>query len=316
MNHPEVIRFLAAHHGVASVDQLRGLNFGKHALVRARRQGLLVSPARGVVALAGRELSFEGRAVVAQLAAGGEAFVSGPSAGVLHGLRGMPTSRIEVSIKQTRRVDLPAWCRVFRTSWIDEERDVIVRADGLRVASPLRMMFGLAAQFNQHRFERAAEDVWHKNLVTPAEAADYLADIRRSGRTGVTRFEKWLEKTSVRTRPSHSGLELDFVDMIDRVGLPTPKRQHPLLLATGRVDPPRPRVARRSGSPSNPVIPGGTAVTSVNGSIRPGTEPVTSSDGESFVTTRRRSGIPCGTARELLAIYRRRIADLRGSVES
>ena len=92
MNHPEVIRFLVAHHGVASVDQLRGLNFGKHALVRARRQGLLVSPARGVVALAGRELSFEGRAVVAQLAAGGEAFVSGPSAGVLHGLRGMPTS--------------------------------------------------------------------------------------------------------------------------------------------------------------------------------------------------------------------------------
>ena len=128
--------------------------------------------------------------------------MSGPSAGVLHGLRGMPTSRIEVSIKQTRRVDLPAWCRVFRTSWIDEERDVIVRADGLRVASPLRMLFGLAAQFNQHRFERAAEDVWHKNLVTPAEAADYLAEIRRSGRTGVTRFEKWLEKTSVRTRPS------------------------------------------------------------------------------------------------------------------
>ncbi len=235
MNHPEVIRFLVAHHGVASVDQLRGLNFGKHALVRARRQGLLVSPARGVVALAGRELSFEGRAVVAQLAAGGEAFVSGPSAGVLHGLRGMPTSRIEVSIKQTRRVDLPAWCRVFRTSWINEERDVIVRVDGLRVASPLRMMFGLAAQFNQHRFERAAEDVWHKNLVTPAEAADYLADIRRSGRTGVTRFEKWLEKTSVRTRPSQSGLELDFVDMIDRVGLPTPKRQHPLLLATGEL---------------------------------------------------------------------------------
>ncbi len=51
----------------------------------------------------------------------------------------------------------------------------------------------------------------------------------------MTRFESWLEKTSVRKRPSHTGLELDFVDMIDRVGLPTPKRQHPLRLATGEL---------------------------------------------------------------------------------
>jgi hypothetical protein len=315
MNHPEVIRFFTAHHGVASVDQLRGLNFGKHALLRARRQGILVSPARGVVALAGRELSFEGRAAVAQLAAGGEAFVSGPSAGVLHGLRGMPTSRIEVSIKQTRRVDLPPWCRVFRTSWIDEERDVILRADGLRVASPLRMMFGLAAQFNQHRFERAAEDVWHKNLVTPAEAADYLAEIRRSGRTGVSRFEKWLEKTSVRDRPSHSGLELNFVDMIDRVGLPTPKRQHPLWLATGELihlDLAWPD-ARLAVEPGHSWWHGGDLRQRLDQARDRACDVV----GWRVVRyDEAAQHDPLGTARELLAIYRRRLADLRGSVES
>jgi hypothetical protein len=72
------------------------------------------------------------------------------------------------------------------------------RADGLRLATPLRTLFGLAEQFNQHRFERAAEDVWHKGLVTPDQAADYLATIRRSGRTGVIRMETWLERISIR----------------------------------------------------------------------------------------------------------------------
>src|SRR5215207_6013398 len=129
MNHPEIVRFLADHHWVASVEQLRERGLGKAALRYARQTGLLVTPARGVVALHGVELTFEGRAAVAALAAGGEAFISGPSAGVLYGLRAMPRSRIEVSIRQTRRVDLPSWCRVFRTSWIDELRDVVVRPD-------------------------------------------------------------------------------------------------------------------------------------------------------------------------------------------
>ncbi|HEU4842508.1 MAG TPA: hypothetical protein VFT09_13735, partial [Ilumatobacteraceae bacterium] len=93
----------------------------------------------------------------------------------------------------------------------------------------------LAGRFGQHRFERAAEDVWHKGLVTPEQADDYLTAIRRSGRTGVRRMEHWLEKTSLRPRPAQSGLELDLVDMIERVGLPTPVRQLPLTLPSGET---------------------------------------------------------------------------------
>ena len=47
-------------------------------------------------------------------------------------------------------------------------------ANGIRVASPLRMLFGLASQFNDHRFARAAEDAWLKRLVTPDDARTYL----------------------------------------------------------------------------------------------------------------------------------------------
>jgi hypothetical protein len=315
MNHPDVVKFLAEHHWVASTAQLHELGVTKTALQHARRTGLLTTPTRGVVALAAVKLSFEGRALVAQLAAGDEAFVSGPSAGVLYGLRAMPTERIEISIKQWRRLVLPPWCRIFHTSWIDEDRDVVTRPDGLRVASPLRMLFGLAAQFNQHRFERAAEDVWHKQLASPADAADYLAEVRRSGRTGVARFEVWLEKTSFQARPGHTGLELKFVDMIERVGLPTPTRQYPLFLATGELihlDLAWPD-ARLAVEPGHSWWHGGDLRQRAD-QARDRACNVVGWQIERYDEAAQAD--PRGTAQELLAIYRRRVADLRPSLES
>jgi very-short-patch-repair endonuclease len=147
----------------------------------------------------------------------------------------MPRRPAEVTVMENHQLTVPPWARLVRTSWIDEDRDVVARQDGLRVASPLRTLFGIARRFNQYLFERAAEDVWHRKLATPDEAADYLAAVRRSGRAGVTRFDKWLEKTAARSRPSQSGLELDFVDMLRHVGLPPAERQHPLLLLTGEL---------------------------------------------------------------------------------
>jgi hypothetical protein len=235
MNRPDVLKFLADHHWVASLDQLRELKVSKAAVQHARRCGVLDTPLRGIVSLAAVDLSFEGRAMVIQLAAGDTSFVSGPSAGVLYHLRMMPRTPVEVAVKETHQLTVPSWGRLVRTSWIDEDRDVVTRSDGLRVASPLRMLFGLARRFNQHRFERAAEDVWHRKLATPDDAAAYLAAVRRSGRGGVTRFEAWLEKTITRPRPSQSGLELDFVDLLDSVGLPKPERQHPVVLPSGET---------------------------------------------------------------------------------
>jgi hypothetical protein len=314
MNQPEVVKLFAEHHWVASLGQLKELAVSPSAIHRARQRGLIVTPVRGVVAVAGVELSFEGRALAAQLALAHEAFVSGPSAGVIRGLRAMPKQRIEVTVKEDRRLRPPTWCRVVRTSWIDEDRDVEVRDDGIRVASPLRMLFGLAGQFNDHRFERAAEDVWHKNLVTPDVAADYLSAIRRSGRGGVSRFERWLEKTAVRTRPSHTGLELEFVDMIDRVGLPTPKRQHPLLLATGELihlDLAWPE-ARLAVEPGHSWWHGGDLRQRLD-QARDRACNVVGWQVERYDEAAQAD--PLGTALELLAIYRRRVADLRPSPE-
>jgi len=170
-----------------------------------------------------------------QLHVGATSFISGVSAGVLHGLRQMPKHPIEITTRQRRQATMPPWGRLVYTSWIDPQRDVRTHPDGVRVASPLRMLFRLAGFFNQHRFERAAEDCWHLGLVTPSGAEDYLAEIRRSGRGGVIRFEDWLVKVSYRPRPSQSALELDVADAVRRAGLPEPEPQYPLRLRSGEV---------------------------------------------------------------------------------
>jgi hypothetical protein len=234
MNRPDVVKFLAEHHWVASVEQLRALKVTPDALKHARRIGAVTSPVHGVVTVPGVQLTVEGRALLAQFAAGREAFVSGPTAGALHGLRSMPTAVVEVTVLR-RHVVLPSHCHLVQTHWIVEERDVCVRDDGIRVASPLRMLFGLAGQFNQFRFERAAEDAWHKGLVSPEDAWEYLELIRRSGRGGVKRLADWLEKATLRDRPAQSGLELDLLALIEAAGLPDPARQHPLRLPSGET---------------------------------------------------------------------------------
>ena len=235
MNRPDVLRLFTSQHGVVSLQQLAALGISRDVVSAAFQRGSVDRVHRGVYALAGTSLTFEGRALALQLLTGHEAFLSGPTAGHLHGLRGMPTGSIEVTVHETHRARLPSPHRLVVTSWIEEERDVQQRPDGIRVATPLRMLFGLARRFNQHRFERAAEDVWHKGLVTPDEAGAYLNAIRQSGKHGVKRMEQWLERTSFLRAPAQSGLELDFVAMIEQIGLPTPVRQLPLTLQSGEI---------------------------------------------------------------------------------
>jgi hypothetical protein len=233
MDVPEVLQLFASQHGVAGVGQLTALGVGPWTIKRRRARGTWSTVLPGIVRIAGADDTFELRCMALVLYCGPPGFLSGPTAGALLGLRRMPRGRVEITVRTLVRAQSPAWARFVSASWIDLDRDVITRPDGLRLASPLRMLFGLASQFNQHQFERAAEDAWHLGLISPCGAAEYLEAIRRQGRGGVARFEAWLEKTAARPRPSQSGLELDVLDLIRRAGLPEPERQHPLVLRDG-----------------------------------------------------------------------------------
>ncbi|MGH9272726.1 MAG: hypothetical protein ACRDZ2_15820 [Ilumatobacteraceae bacterium] len=235
INRQDVLALFASQRWVASVDQLLELPVSRSTIDRSCRAGVIVRILPGVVMVAGAEDTFVARAMALQLAVGPDSYISGVSAGVLYGLRNMPRRRIEITAPHGRAVVMPPWGRLEHTVWVHADRFTVVRPDGLRVSSPLMTLFRMARTFNDHRFERAAEDFWHKQLLTPEEADEFLGAVRGSGRGGVLRFERWLQRCDGRERPSQSGLELDVVEAIRRAGLPEPQRQHPLTLRSGEL---------------------------------------------------------------------------------
>jgi very-short-patch-repair endonuclease len=222
----------AGQFGTITRRQLLEHGTSSSSIARATARGHLVPLLPGVFRFASSPETFLMRAVAAQHATAPVGYLSGWTAARLVGLRKMPSSPIHVTVPSGTNRSLRPWVDCHRSRWYAEE-DRVVRADGLIVATPLRMLFGLAAAFNQYRFERAAEDAWHLQLITPAEAADYLEAHRCRGKDGVATMERWLERALGRRRPTQSELERILVEALERRALPPPERQYPIELASG-----------------------------------------------------------------------------------
>ena len=233
----------------------------------------------------------------AQLAAGAEAFVSGPSAGVLHGLRGMPTTADRGHGQASAAgSSLPPWCRLVRTSWIDEERDVVVRdRTGIRVASPLRMLFGLAAPVQpaplraggRGRLAQAASS-------RPTTPRDYLAadPALRSHRRDADERVAGEDVARGRAR-RRAGSSSTSSTLIERVGLPDARAPAPAAsCASGEVihlDLAWPDV-RLAVEPGPLVV--ARRRPRASGATRPATGRAAPSAGTSSATTRTAAGDP------------------------
>ena len=188
-----------------------------------------------VYRLASAPDTFLSRAMSVQLWTAGEGFISSWSAGRIHGLRRMPHEPVHFTVPARFSRRSPAWIHLDRARWYHPVRDRRTHSTGLVVATPLRMLFGLAHDFNHHRFTQAAEDAWHLGLTDPIEMATYLEEHRCRGKDGVATMQRWLERVENRSRPTQSHLERDVIEALERVGLPTPSLQYPLRLANGEV---------------------------------------------------------------------------------
>ena len=228
-----LLHLFGRQQGVAADRQLLD-HLTRRQIRRAVANGLFVPELPGVRRLAGVPEESPMRVSALSLYAGDDGFVSGMSAARQLGVSCVPLEYFEVMIRDRRDPRLPDWAKSTRTAWrIDEDRKEL--ADGLNVASPLRALFRCGATCGDVRFEKIAEQMWHKKLITPTEAAEYLDLVRRQGRRGVLRFEHWLEKAIARPRASQSTLEVDLATALDKLGAPTPLRQFPLTLLTGEL---------------------------------------------------------------------------------
>ena len=232
----DIMQRAAMRHGVLSVDDLLH-EFGRTraSISRARRAGLIIDMMPGVVRLVSSTDTFLGRCHALQLRFGDVGFLSGWTAGRLMGLRAMRREPVFLTVRHGVRRASPPWATMHLTRWFDDDVERWLHTDGLITASPMRTLWSLAAEFNQHRFERAAEDAWHLGLITPAEAATYLERHRCRGKDGVLRLEGWLERAAGHERPAQSNLERHFLHALERRSLPPPERQHPLELPTGEI---------------------------------------------------------------------------------
>jgi hypothetical protein len=234
MDNPDVLRLIAAQRGIVSLQQLWSLGIARSSVWRCQRAGAVTTLLPGVLLVASHSLTFEAEALAVQLHTAPDGVLTSTTAARLLGLRGMPTRPIRVLVSRRTRTTLPSWVHKASSSWIVEDEDVTT-VRGLRLLRPVRMLLSLAELFNDFRFERAAEDAWHLDLVSPEEAAAFLATYRRQGRAGIARYERWLNTTARRTRPSQSGFELDILGAIRRAGLPEPERQYSVTLLSGET---------------------------------------------------------------------------------
>ena len=257
-----IFQLFGSQYNVAAVEQLveRGLSVSHHQACRAGTACSSVVAARGVVRLAGRDETFESRAMAPPPAQpSSRTFLSGPTAAALRGSAGhAEVDGSSSSLPETERpvaTDPPGRSLVY-ASWIDPDEDFddasrrspggaaaahAVRARRTVHPTSLRARGrGRLAPRPGHA-ERGRRTTWPR--------------VRRSGRGGVTRFQTWLEKTEcaapTEQRPD-SSVDIRRDDPL-APGCPSPSASIHSRLRNGVHDPHRsglagPPAGRRAGT--------------------------------------------------------------------
>jgi very-short-patch-repair endonuclease len=237
-----LLELFRCQHGVARRDQLVALGVHRATIWRSLRDGELVEILPGVVRVHSSPDTFEMRAMAVQLQAAPDGYLSSFTSARLHGIWEMPAAPVFVTVPRRipgqrstshQRTPLPRWVARSESNWHDEA-DVALVA-GFRLERADSMLFTLAARCNEHRFERIAEKAWHLGLVTPESLRGYVDHSRRRGRSGVRRMLWWLDKVGTRSRAMQSNFEVDLLHAVRTVGLPEPRKQHPLTLRSGET---------------------------------------------------------------------------------
>ena len=95
MNHrTEISTLLLAQHGLITKQQVLAAGFTARTVSRAIERGGYEEVLPGVLRSVQHPVTFESRAMAAQLHAGPGAALSGPTAARLYGVRGMPRERV------------------------------------------------------------------------------------------------------------------------------------------------------------------------------------------------------------------------------
>jgi hypothetical protein len=229
---PQLMLTIATRHGVVGTDDLLADGISSSTIRGLVRGGVLVAVHSGVYRLATSPDSFEARCAAACLA-DGESVVTGLAAARLWQFRHTPRpDRPEVLVGHDRR-PLTRGVLVRRTNLLEPE-DVIIREDGIRIASPPRAWFDCALRLDDTRFEKLTEWVLDHHAGVPS-LWRVTRRLSSRGRPGLARVRRVMSQREDWQRPAGSGLEVDVHNALAERGVGPLVRQHTLRLLNGTV---------------------------------------------------------------------------------
>lgn len=209
--------WLVDHHGVVTTATLRHHDVGRVAQARLVDAGVLKPIVRGVLVSATAAATLEHRCRVL-CCSHPDGFVTGPTAGMLAGLRRQPIAGLHFSTRHGRRLDPLGGVRFRQTTKIvrgDRHR----RRDGIVVASWSRLAFDLAADLGQLDHRSVVHQMLDRRLVEPRDLLAIGVRLCYPTRPGSKVFERTLADIAD-VRPQDSHAEVVLRDALIARGIP------------------------------------------------------------------------------------------------
>jgi hypothetical protein len=225
-------RWLAEHHGVIAAARL-----SEHGVSRATRQrlvdsGTLRRVAKGVYVITTAPVTLEQRCAILSAAHPG-GFVTGPTAGMLAGLRRMPrSSPLHFSTHHGVHIVQDTGIH-FRQTTVIWAVDRQTRPDGTVVASWPRLAFDLAADLNQLDHISVVQQLLHEHRVTTDELAAIDRRLGHPTRPGSGVFRRTL--SSLGSAPNESHPEVVLADALRRRDVPVEHQAQVVRASSGRI---------------------------------------------------------------------------------
>ena len=228
----ELAARVSRSHGIVTVAELRADGMSSKAIKLLLLHGTLVRLHHGVLRIATSPDTFESRCVAA-CRADRQVVISGTAAARLWEFRHVFRQETPIALVAHDRTPITSGVLLRRTNRLDAG-DAVERDDGIRVATPPRAWFDCARDLDDERFERLTEWVLDRHSSTPT-LWQLTSRMSTRGRPGLARVHRVLSQRSDWQKPAGSGIELKVLKALERAGLPTLVRQHPLRLPNGVV---------------------------------------------------------------------------------
>ncbi len=227
----EALHFFRTHHGMATGSALASAGLSRRQRHAAVENGLLEPMYERVFHIATSPITLEARCAALSMAYP-RGFVTGPSGGKLMSLRRLPTQP-DVCFCVPHGLHIgPFEGVVIRQSTKVLPAHVVVRGDGIRVASGARLAFDLAADLSALDHRSVVEQLLNDGKCSMATLGAMGRALAHPARPGSERFIATLMSRSGRPADSHP--EVVIGEELRARGIPVVAQVEPLLLPGGR----------------------------------------------------------------------------------